>query len=312
MTVVRGRAEDRFAVAEAEEEMISSATTSTAAASAVATRMRLVQTSLADETPEKRRDYLRDELTRALQDMSGEERQAFLAALRTRFPLWSSASPPPPPPPPPQAEASPRPPPLLEQLQRLSADERAALLARLPGGAVPEPLGGAEELAKVLGAANVNSERIVPLTLLLIDVIVRVEQFVWDVWSSQIAPSSKIQRQKELRDEMAAFLADEGVSREQLEQQLKRLRHLIVTLLPSISPATQQFAHRYVTRFLPDEIEALAKIEGKRAWESWELRYWRKYRELAASLSEKGIEKEIIGAIAQYAEKMMPKRDVSE
>jgi hypothetical protein len=284
-----------------------STTEAAAAASTLATRMRLVQTSLADEPPDKRRDYLRDELDRALQDVPGDQRAEFLQALRARFPLWSTATPAAAPPD--KSKPTPSPPSLLEQLLALSPAEREALLTRLPEAPDPKPVGGEETLAGILEAGGVQGERVVPLVIMLIDVVLRVDQFVWDVWSSQIAPSSKIQRQKDLRAQMAAFAADEGVSHAELERQLKRLRHLIVTLLPSIAPATQQFAHQYVTRFLPDEIEALAKIEGKRPWESWELRYWRKYRELAASLSEKGIEKEILGAIAQYAEKMMPKSD---
>jgi hypothetical protein len=55
---------------------------------ATAARLRLAQADLADEAADIRREHLREEVTRAVSELGGAERGAFVAALLERFPTF--------------------------------------------------------------------------------------------------------------------------------------------------------------------------------------------------------------------------------
>src|SRR3712207_1751961 len=57
---------------------------------AVASRLRLVQIDFADQGEQVRREYLSDEIERALADLVPADRLAFLQELQGRFPTWDA------------------------------------------------------------------------------------------------------------------------------------------------------------------------------------------------------------------------------
>src|SRR5690242_9898958 len=57
---------------------------------ATANRLRLVQSDFADEPEQVRKDYLSDEIQRALGTLIPNERKAFLEELKQFFPTWDA------------------------------------------------------------------------------------------------------------------------------------------------------------------------------------------------------------------------------
>src|SRR6266853_114656 len=62
-------------------------------ASSLAARLRLLQANFADDDPAERKDYIVQEIERALKGVVPDKRRALLDALALRFPAWQSSRP---------------------------------------------------------------------------------------------------------------------------------------------------------------------------------------------------------------------------
>ena len=290
---------------------------------ATANRLRMVQADFADQGAEVRREYLSEEVERALSNVVPDQRQAFLSDLMEQFPSWDA-----------RVEVQLRGEETTERTQtdarelqdpnflvarlidragELGESERKVLVERLKEaglasisqGAWPEEAEAGLRQALRLPPEPIDARRALELVGLASDFALRLDQLVWGAWQ-RIDPRSNIRRDKPLQQTLKAFLTgDQDVPRGQIAGDLEKLRQLIASLISAVGQAGRQFASRHLAKFSPVEIEALAGLEGGGFLVSKEVKCWRKYVELAEALSEAAIENEIMETIANYAENLM-------
>jgi hypothetical protein len=292
---------------------------------ATANRLRLVQTDFADESDQVRRDYLADEIQRALQSIVPSEREAFLRELEERFPTWDQKvemggnG---------QKQAVVQTPTDMKELQdpsflvtqlvkiapKLTDQQRDAVIRKLQdaglsaAGGMDWPAQQAALAKQKLQAAPtdpLDPANVLETLALLAEFTASLDQLAWTTWRT-VAPRSQIRRPMGMMKTIARFAGgDRDVPRGQVTQDLDRLRQLIAAIISAISQAGRQFAHNHAVKFSPQEIEALAAMERGGMLISKEVKCWRKYVELAAGRDEASIESEIMQAIADYAESLM-------
>jgi anion-transporting ArsA/GET3 family ATPase len=295
---------------------------------ATANRLRLVQSDFADEPEQVRKDYLSDEIQRALGTLIPNERKVFLEELKQFFPTWDA-----------KVELGTekqkvtvvqtatdqkelkdpgflvtR---LAELAPSLNEQQKHAIIEKLRqvGLAPSAVVGWPEQQAAALRAKMTAGPKdalepghVLELLTLLVELTASLDQVVWTTWRT-IAPKSAIRRPAGLLKNMARFAAsDPDVPRGQVSQDLERLRQLVAAVVAAIGNAGRQFAHNYATKFSPSEIEGLAAMERGGMLVSKEVKNWRKYVELSAGRDEATIESEIMQAIADYAESLMKGR----
>ena len=293
---------------------------------ATANRLRLVQSDFADEAEQVRKDYLSDEIQRALGTLIPGERKPFLEELKQFFPTWDA-----------KVEVRTEKAPVVQTttdqkelkdpgflVSRLCAlapalkdQQKQAIIEELrrhglaPSAVVGWPEKEATALRAKLQAGPKDAlepGHVLDLLTLMVELTASLDQVVWTTWRT-IAPKSAMRRPAGLMKNMARFAgADPDVPRGQVSQDLERLRQLVAAIVAAIGNAGRQFAHNYATKFSPTEIEGLAAMERGGMLVSKEVKNWRKYVELSAGRDEAMIESEIMAAIAEYAESLMKGR----
>lgn len=288
----------------------------------LAARLRTVQASFADDDAGTRQRFLEEETERGLREVPHSKRAIYLEALAARFPVWESSNPK-------GAEvasAAPAegPDELLERLlahaPQLNAEQRAAFGVRLQraGYAVAAPAAAPSELSpellKKLGLGPtqaLDSDRAVKMLSGLLELVLALDQLAWTLWR-QLARQPKFQKESDFSKLAGPYLAgDPEVSLPLVAQPLERTRKLLAALLGAVGRAGAVYAKNHSTRFAPEIIEDLARLEKK--WnESLESVCWRKYRELFKEhASEAAIENELQDGIAKAAENLILGRSVS-
>jgi hypothetical protein len=290
---------------------------------ATANRLRLIQSDLADESPETRREHMGEVLERALAGVNPGEREAFLSELEEVFPSWdgnvrvAEEGP--------AAVAAPAdqrelkdPSFLVARLAELAPTltdvQRRVLTDRLrEAGLAPKATGGAawpdEPLEKFRAKVQMresapDSARLLELATILVEVASSLDQLTWNTWKT-VAPRSALRRPAPLAQSMGRFVSgDAEVGRAQVAQDVERVRQLTAALISAVSQIGRQFAQGHLAKFSPNEIESLASME-RSVLVSKEVRCWRKYVELAGALDESAIEAEIMQVLASYAESLM-------
>ena len=290
---------------------------------ATANRLRMIQTDLAETSPEIRQQYLSDELERGLANVVPAERAAFLDELQTLFPTWepridrrkngdgSSGE-----------SASDRrelddPSFLVQRLAELApsmsdADRRAAAARLRDAGLGAEgrqvwPEQAAQKLRvhlKLPENAEIDPLRSMELLHWMTDLVNSLDQIVWSTWKA-VSPRSDIRGAGEVRKTLPAYLSgDANLSRADALQQVERLRQMTAAMISAISQAGYQYAQQHYTRFAPDRIEAVAR-QDKKTLESAGVACWRKYCELFGTADQATIERDIMQLIGEYAERLM-------
>jgi len=269
----------------------------------------MVQVDFADQDSDVRKEYLGEELERALSSVPPEQRQEFLKALMEEFPSWDA-----------KVEVQLRkedttdrtttdqkelqdPNFLVARLIDCSAElgdgERKVLAERLKEAGLATVAQGAwpaEAEAQLrqtlrLTEPTIDPVRALELVGMLSDFALRLDQLCWTSWR-HISPKSNIRRDKKLQDTLKRnIVGDQDVPRGQVAADLERLRQLIASLVSAVGQAGRQFAGRHVARFSPHEIEALASLEGGGFLVSKDTKCWRKYT--------------VMETIANYAENLM-------
>ena len=283
----------------------------------------MVQVDFADQGPEARREYLSEEIERALSAVLPEQREPFLKELMAQFPSWDA-----------KVEVQLRPDEttdrtltdqrelqdpnflvarLIERAADLSERERKVLIGRLQEAGLaslaqsvwPEDAEAALRQNLRLPGDRIDPTRTLELVGMLADFALRLDQLVWSAWQ-QISPRSTIRRDKPLQAELKAFLTgSQDVPRGQVAGDLEKLRQLIASLVSAIGQTGRQFASRHLAKFSPINIEAVASMEGGGLFVGKEAKCWKKYVELADTLNEVAIESEITETIANYSESLM-------
>ncbi len=285
---------------------------------AVANRLRLAQIDFADEKEDVRRDYLSEEVRRALADIVPSERSQFLEDLQGRFPTWDAAAPP--------AQGEPK-----EQFSKREMNDPAYLLTRLiqvcktlpesskravvakfqqeSGIAVDQnamqwPAEPLAELCKKLQMTpqeSIDPRRALHLIAMLTEFLLSIESAVWTAWRSVAAPNTPIKRPMNTQKDIRRFLAgDEEMSLGQVSQDIAKDRALIAALVTAI-PQAGRFATQFFNSCSPDEIKLLV---GGGVFGT-EVKCWRKYVELASARDTATVNDEIQRAIATFVEELI-------
>lgn len=291
---------------------------------AAANRLRMIQIDFADRPVDERTAYLSEELSRAMENVIPQDREAFLQELMARFPTWD-----------PNVEARPieqQPAVRSETDQRelqdpsflvtrladlapgLSQQQRQAVIERLrQAGLTPKvthglPEQAVEALRSKMGLpkdADVDATRLVQLLGELAYFASTLDQVVWSTWH-HLAARSTIRRRAPVRASAGRFVAgDEDTSRSQVADGLELLRQITASLVSAVSKCGELFGGPHLARFSPDAIERLVRIEGTSWIKAKEVQYWEKYRQLFAELSVASIQKEIEDVISKYVEDVM-------
>jgi hypothetical protein len=294
-------------------------------AARLAARLRVLQTTCAEDEADMRLELLQEEVARALREIAPAQRAGYIEALEDKFPDFGSSSMGAP-----AAGAAapaedeiefPTMPPevlmadLLDAAPTLSAETRAEYGRRLaaagflvtsaPAAAAPAFDLPADARARFALSANqkVDQARAMRLFGLMADLTIALDQLAWSVWK-QLAPQSIIRREAgaagDFRKLAALYLSgDPEVATPQLAQLLDKTRKLVAGLLAGMGPAGSAFARNYLARFSPETIE---NRSAGGFFSNADQRCWRAYIELFAQLNEQSVEREVLNAIVQYAE----------
>ena len=294
-------------------------------ASGMAARLKLVLGSFAEDEQEARRDYLAEELTRALKDVAPARRRSYLKALNRLFPSWEGA---------PGARkqdvVQDTPEMLVAKLVEVSpyltVDQRKQFADQLLGAgiacvrvtsaAVPVAHAGVQEavpveLQKKLGLSadqQLSQQRVLRLIAVLVDFTVTVDQVAWSMWR-QIAPKSVIRREggaeADYRKIAGPYLAgDDEVSTAQISQVLDKTRQLVAGILAGIGSTGEVFARQFLSKIAPPAIQEQADAESG-FFLGPEQKCWRRYVNLFNEINGVAIEKEITSAIAKATEDLV-------
>lgn len=150
-----------------------------------------------------------------------------------------------------------------------------------------------------------DTGRALELCAALCEVVSSLDQVVWSTWKV-IAPGSSLKRTGPAKATMARFVAGHPEpSKAQVRADLERLRQLTAALTASIGQAGRQFAQKHVEKLAPAEVEGLARMSSGSVMVGHEVRCWRKYVELAGPMDAQAIERDLLAAIAAYAETLV-------
>jgi len=286
----------------------------------VAGRLRMLQTSFADDSPATRQEYLVEEIERSLKGIVENSRAEYLGALARRFPgpervgaVSPKATPVPVEPVKKTVEEIAEE--LLGRVGELTEQGKARLAERFqasgliarPGQAVDLP----PELRAKLGLRPdqvVDEERLSKLCAALLETVATLDNLVWNLWKT-IAPKSAVQRDPGdgFRRTVGRYLAgDREVATLQIKQILEKTRQLLAGLLSAIGPTGESYARHHLETFAPEKIRATVETGGFLT--NVEQKCWRRYVTLAGELNGPTIEKQIVDAIVTYTEEIVSGR----
>ncbi|MDI1250023.1 MAG: hypothetical protein PSV13_14265 [Lacunisphaera sp.] len=286
-------------------------------ASSLVTRLKYLQTTLTEATPENRQLYLEEELRRALQEVPLEKRGSHLYALAQVFPEWELAA---------ATAIAPatiaRQTPdeivrsFLQVVPQLTAEQCSQLQPQLAalGLVLPAdvPVDGDALVAmraklKLDPDDPINVRQLAVLFAAYAEAMLALDQLAWNVWRNA-APKSPIRRdtaQGDLRSVTRRALsgdAETAAAQAQVQKQLEATRQLIAGLLAGLGPAGKNFARRFQQRYTPDAIREVVRAEGGGKNDA---QFWKKHTELAAEITETVIEDDVTAAVVKYAEDLM-------
>jgi hypothetical protein len=290
-------------------------------------RLRVVQRGFADADPQQRAEYLCEELDRRLKEVPYGERRAFLQGLLAQFPAWPAGASPAGD----QAYSSDKqsfddPIQLAEllvgRLATAAPDRREAILDRLRK-AVPElsrgtdPPGDATNHVRsalhLPEGTDLPEGRLGELASLLTEFVVKLERWTASIWA-EIPSKSALRPPKHIEEVARRFLCEEARGAEEITKELQLLQQFVTVIMAAARKAGDDVARRHFHKFSPEAIQASVEMEPgslRRALVSKEILYWRKYCELAQELGTEYVDREIVLAMAEYAETFLKKLEQS-
>ena len=298
-------------------------------ATELAARLRLVQSSFADDPSDVRERVLEEELEQALRAISHGKRKEYIETLIEQFPVPDSIDL--------LKRSEPHPEMgmlqddpadlvlrLADSIRSMPPEESSPILKQiLESGLVPTAISGEgiqipeellERMGKLAPGKSLDLRRALRLLDILIEVTVNLDQLVWQVWKT-IAAKSVIQREtgpySDFRKTIEPYLSgDSEVSTEQIKQLVNKTRKLVSGLVAAMGSAGEINTHKYLDRLSPSAIRKMAEADPG-VFESLEKKCWRKYVGAFDSLNTAMIEKEIFDAIRKYTEKLVLGADVA-
>jgi hypothetical protein len=289
-------------------------------ATAVAANLRLIQAAGADEPADQRKDHIAALVQRSLQSVPAGQRALYLERLGAHFPVGQVVAAP-------QfiSEAAPvslpQTPDDIAALVsaawgRFSPEQRRVLRERLTASGVVEQSAPADatdfsEVKRSFMLApndNVVALRVGRLALMGTDFVTKTDQLTWSTWK-QVAPQTILKKDAALGDLRALMRryvkGDPEITDQQMAQQIDRTRHLVSSMLGALAVTSRGFVKRYQTRYSPDAVKDIVKMEGGLGAFGNEGKYWRKYVELSSDISEVSIQTDMMESISRFVEDMM-------
>jgi hypothetical protein len=292
---------------------------------AAANRLRAVQADFADGDETSRKEFLLEEIDRALAGVVPDQRRVFLEQLQDRFPSWDMVDVKPP------AAVAAGPGQsatdvrelrdwtflvgkLTELAPTLSPQDRKAASARLPAPPAVGSGGGwspqhAEALQAKLGLTPdepLNANRMAEMLDLLLDASMGLDQLAWNTWK-QIAPQSQTRRATPLQRVLGRFaVGDPEVPRTVAAIEVSRLRRLVAALISSVGQVGGKFAREFCGQFAPSQIEDVVKAQGGGGlFGNAKVKFWDQYVQMSATRDPASVEHDFVTAFAEYAELLM-------
>jgi hypothetical protein len=284
-------------------------------------RIKYLQETMSEDTPEDRQTCLEAELRRNLKAIPANKRGPYLEAFAEKVPSWDLGAPmmaktgvgvtgqtP-------KATIAA----FLQLAPSLSIEQREALkpqlatLGLLMTSSQPvdgDTLGELRTKFKLTPEDKIDPLRLGRLFLTLADMALTVDQLAWSVWRS-VAPKSTIRRDNsrgDLRAMLKRVLTGEvEFSNATLHKQLESTRGLIAGLLAGLGQAGKNFARRYEQRYAPDVIREAVRIErgGSGLSDKIEVSCWKKYTEVTAELTTATIENDVQEVVVKYTEDLI-------
>jgi hypothetical protein len=298
-------------------------------AARLAARLRLVQASFADDSPEIRERTLHDEVEQALKTVALGQRKECIEALAMEFPVPESGKrngvdghktgP---------ATVPEAPAVLVERLigsmRAMPPEERESIVAQfVEAGLLPAGNGAAhdiseelrERLQKLAPGKRLDQARALRILDVLIEFVCSLDQLVWQVWKN-IAPKSLIRHETgkhgDFRKTLGPYLTgDPEVSTEQIKQLVNKTRKLVAGLMAAMATVGEIQTRKFLDRLSPDAIRKQAEAEPG-VFESIEKKCWRKYSAVFGEMNEAAMEREILDAIKKYTEKLVLGTDAAK
>lgn len=267
----------------------------------LANRLRLIQADAVMTSPEKRREFLQEEVARNFKPVPPANRKRFLEALLARFPVAGqvvsfSMAPAAAAPAPAAPAAKPAPETIEETLERFLAaasnlpeGKRAEFSKRLSeaGFAWVDRdalvLEISDELRQKLGlqpGQQPQLSRVVSLAVFLVDALSLLDRNALTTMKKLKQSSDLLKRSEEFRHSAARYLLGEG---ESLEPQWAQMRGLLGGLLAALQGAGRDFGKQFIDVLSPAAIEDVVRSEGSGSlWgKNTKERCWDRYTELA-------------------------------
>lgn len=288
-------------------------------AAKLAARLRVIQASFNDQSPEIRTGYLLEEIQREIKAVPESDREEFLDALSLLFPTVEAAPAPPPPAP------EPAPPSTVDLIDALigkfhgaPAEERSLIRDRLRAAGLVVTVSEAPtipaELRGKLGLKPeepLDPERYQKLFVTLAELVLTLDHVIWSIWR-KLAPKSPVKREStdQFRTLLGRYLqGDREVASYQIVQFLERTRQLTVALVSGFGSAGEAFARWYLSSYAPQKIRSSVEAGTYGFLANLEQRCWRRYVELAEGLNGPLIEEQLANGVVTYVEELTAKPD---
>ncbi len=287
----------------------------------VALRLRAVQAEAEAASPERRRECLREEFGQSFAKVPPEDRKRLLEALLAHFPsdgnspqplaTVHTATPSPVVPEPTAKSPDELVAALLTSANELTEEQRNALARKLAEGGFnwvdrqEVVLEVADEFRQGLGLSadqQPRLARIVQLSLMLIDLLGRLDHMALKTLSDLSPRSAVLTRPQEFREAIASYLTG---ATDSVEPQIRAMSALLGGLLAATLGAGRDFGRQFVERFSPSSIEDVVKGEGKvKLFGNEKALCWDKYKDLAKDYATPElVDRKIKDCLGAFAEK---------
>lgn len=282
-----------------------------------AQKLRLIQADTAQTAPEKRREYLQEEIARTFKEVPAANRKRFLDALLARFPVAgqvvkSASAQPAPPPPRPVAETADQ---VLDRLLAMAGtlpeEKRAEISKRLseaglaPADSEAPVLEVSADLRKRLGLRpddQLRLNRIAELAVFLVEALVLLDQNALRTMRELSSRSPLLNRSEDFRKTAARFVTTDNGS---LDREWNTIRSLLGGLLAAVQAAGKDFGRQFVDRMSPGAIEDVIASEPTKLWGPNKAeRYWERYKELSEDFATPDlVDRKIKECLAAFLER---------
>ena len=292
-------------------------------AAGVAKRLKVIQSNWAEEELQVRQDYIRQEVSRSLEQISASDRPMHLKALQRYFPSRET----------PQTmvvkEASE---PLtldetctsfISMLRGADEEAKAMIMKRLEAAgitAVAKAEEGSQQdemldlgpdvirRLRLKPGSQINPARVLKLLVHLLDAVLSIDDLVWNLWK-KIAPNSSIMRKhrSDLRTQIGYYLTNNpSVSFSDVSESMDMSRRVNTSLLGALGPLGRNFSARHSAKFSPMAIEEAVELEGGGGFlKAKAVQCWQKYEELSKDMDETAVNQLLNELLSSYAEELM-------